>query len=62
MKLTQIEHIGIALKNMEESIELYKNVMHPKCYLLKIYEPNDKKRRRLAYHFFQPQVNSWRAH
>ncbi len=32
MKPTHIEHIGIAVKNLEESINYYENVLGLKCY------------------------------
>ena len=32
MELTHIEHIGIAVKNLEESINYYENVLGLKCY------------------------------
>jgi methylmalonyl-CoA/ethylmalonyl-CoA epimerase len=34
MKLTHIEHIGIAVKNMEESIKFYEEVLGLKCYAI----------------------------
>lgn len=32
MNITHIEHIGIAVKNLEESIAYYENVLGFKCY------------------------------
>ncbi|MBX3007307.1 MAG: methylmalonyl-CoA epimerase [Melioribacteraceae bacterium] len=32
MNITHIEHIGIAVKNLEESIKYYENVLGFKCY------------------------------
>lgn len=32
MKPTHIEHIGIAVKNLEESIPYYENLLGTKCY------------------------------
>jgi len=32
MKLSHIEHIGIAVKNLEESIKFYENALGLKCY------------------------------
>ena len=32
MEITHIEHIGIAVKNLEESIKYYENVLGLKCY------------------------------
>ena len=41
MELTKIEHIGIAVKNLEESIEFYENILGLKCY--NIEEVKDQK-------------------
>jgi len=32
MEITHIEHIGIAVKNLDESIKYYENVLGLKCY------------------------------
>ncbi len=32
MNLTHIEHIGIAVKNMDESIKFWENILGLKCY------------------------------
>jgi methylmalonyl-CoA/ethylmalonyl-CoA epimerase len=32
MKISHIEHIGIAVKNLEESVTFYENIMGLKCY------------------------------
>lgn len=34
MKITHIEHIGIAVKNMDEAINYYENVLGLKCYAI----------------------------
>ncbi|MBN1300583.1 MAG: methylmalonyl-CoA epimerase [Melioribacteraceae bacterium] len=34
MELTHIEHIGIAVSNLEESIKYYENVLGLKCYAI----------------------------
>ncbi|MHB8905818.1 MAG: methylmalonyl-CoA epimerase [Melioribacteraceae bacterium] len=34
MEITHIEHIGIAVKNMEEAIKYYEGVLGFKCYLV----------------------------
>ena len=34
MKITHIEHIGIAVENLEESIKYYENVLGLKCYAI----------------------------
>ncbi|HPI38440.1 MAG TPA: methylmalonyl-CoA epimerase [Ignavibacteriaceae bacterium] len=34
MELTHIEHIGIAVKNMDEAIKFYENIFGMKCYAI----------------------------
>jgi methylmalonyl-CoA/ethylmalonyl-CoA epimerase len=41
MKLTHIEHIGIAVKNLEESIKYYEDILGLKCYAVE--EVKDQK-------------------
>jgi len=41
MKLTHIEHIGIAVKNFESSIKFYEEVLGLKCYAIE--EVKDQK-------------------
>ena len=41
MKLTHIEHIGIAVKSIEKSIPYYENVLGLKCYAIE--EVKDQK-------------------
>jgi methylmalonyl-CoA/ethylmalonyl-CoA epimerase len=41
MKPTHIEHIGIAVKNLEESIKYYEGVLGLKCYAIE--EVKDQK-------------------
>ncbi len=41
MNLTHIEHIGIAVKNLNESIKYYENVLGLKCYAIE--EVKDQK-------------------
>jgi methylmalonyl-CoA/ethylmalonyl-CoA epimerase len=41
MNLTHIEHIGIAVKNLDESIKYYEDVLGLKCY--EIEEVKDQK-------------------
>lgn len=41
MKLTHIEHIGIAVKNLTDSISYYENVLGLKCYAIE--EVKDQK-------------------
>ncbi|MCJ7552880.1 MAG: methylmalonyl-CoA epimerase [Ignavibacteriaceae bacterium] len=41
MNITHIEHIGIAVKNLEESIKFYETVLGLKCYAIE--EVTDQK-------------------
>ncbi len=41
MKLSHIEHIGIAVKNLDESIQYYEEVLGLKCYAVE--EVKDQK-------------------
>ncbi len=41
MKLTHIEHIGIAVKNLEESIRYYEDILGLECYAVE--EVKDQK-------------------
>lgn len=41
MELTHIEHIGIAVENLEESISYYENILGLKCYAIE--EVKDQK-------------------
>lgn len=41
MNITHIEHIGIAVKNLQESIDYYEKILNLKCY--KIEEVADQK-------------------
>jgi len=41
MNISHIEHIGIAVKNLEESIKYYENVLGLKCYAVE--EVKDQK-------------------
>lgn len=41
MEITHIEHIGIAVKNLEESIKYYENVLGLECYAIE--EVKDQK-------------------
>lgn len=41
MNLTNIEHIGIAVKNLEESIKFYEDTLGLKCYAIE--EVKDQK-------------------
>ncbi len=41
MNITHIEHIGIAVKNLQESIDFFEKILNLKCY--KIEEVADQK-------------------
>lgn len=41
MKLEKVEHIGIAVKNLEESIKFYEEILGLKCYAIE--EVKDQK-------------------
>lgn len=41
MNITRIEHIGIAVKNLDESINYYENILGLKCYAVE--EVKDQK-------------------
>jgi len=41
MEITHIEHIGIAVNNLEEAIPYYENVLGLKCYAVE--EVKDQK-------------------
>jgi methylmalonyl-CoA/ethylmalonyl-CoA epimerase len=41
MKLTQIEHIGLAVKNLNDAIKFYEEVLGLKCYAIE--EVEDQK-------------------
>lgn len=38
MKITHVEHIGIAVPNLAEAIEYYENVLGLKCYKTEVVE------------------------
>jgi methylmalonyl-CoA/ethylmalonyl-CoA epimerase len=54
MELTHIEHIGIAVKNLEESIKFYENVFGLKCY--SIEEVKDQKVRTAFFKIGQTKI------
>jgi methylmalonyl-CoA/ethylmalonyl-CoA epimerase len=43
MKLTKIEHIGIAVKSLDESIKFYEEILGLKCYATEIVEDQKVK-------------------
>ncbi|MBI5730587.1 MAG: methylmalonyl-CoA epimerase [Ignavibacteriales bacterium] len=54
MELTHIEHIGIAVKNLEESIKFYESVLGLKCYSIK--EVKDQKVRTAFFKIGQTKI------
>jgi len=54
MEISHIEHIGIAVKNLEESISLYENVFGLKCY--NIEEVKDQKVRTAFFKLGQTKI------
>ena len=54
MELTHIEHIGIAVKNLEESINYYENVLGLKCYAVE--EVKDQKVRTAFFKIGQTKI------
>ncbi len=54
MNLTKIEHIGIAVKNLEESIKLYENIFGMKCYAIE--EVKDQKVRTAFFMLGQTKI------
>lgn len=54
MKLTHIEHIGIAVKNLEEGIQFYENVFGLKCYAIE--EVKDQMVRTAFFHLGQTKI------
>ncbi len=54
MELTSIEHIGIAVKNLEESIEFYENILGLKCYAVE--EVKDQKVKTAFFNVGQTKI------
>lgn len=54
MELTHIEHIGIAVKNLDESIKFYENVFGLKCYAIE--EVKDQKVRTAFFKIGQTKI------
>ena len=54
MNLTKIEHIGIAVKNLEESIKHYENIFGLKCYAIE--EVKDQKVRTAFFMLGQTKI------
>ena len=43
MKISHIEHLGIAVKSIEEALPYYENVLGLKCYNIETVENNNGK-------------------
>jgi len=54
MKPTHIEHIGIAVSNLEESIAYYENVLGLKCYAIE--EVKDQKVKTAFFQIGQTKI------
>ncbi len=54
MELTSIEHIGIAVKNLEESIKFYENILGLNCYAVE--EIEDQKVRTAFFNVGQTKI------
>lgn len=54
MNLTQIEHIGIAVKNLNESIKFYEEILGLKCY--SIEEVKDQKVKTAFFQIGQTKI------
>lgn len=54
MKPTHIEHIGIAVKSLEESIKYYENILGLKCYAIE--EVKDQKVRTAFFMVGQTKI------
>ncbi len=54
MNISQIEHIGIAVKNLEESIKYYEEILGLKCY--SIEEVKDQKVRTAFFKVGQTKI------
>ncbi len=54
MDLTHIEHIGIAVKNLEESIKYYEDVLGLKCYAVE--EVKDQKVKTAFFQIGQTKI------
>lgn len=54
MDLTHIEHIGIAVSNLEESIKFYEDILGIKCY--KIEEVKDQRVKTAFFNVGQTKI------
>ena len=57
MNISHIEHLGIAVKSLEEAIPYYENILGLKCY--SIEEVADQKGRRPFSKWGRPKSNYW---
>ena len=57
MKPTHIEHIGIAVKSLEEAIPFYENVLGLKCYAVE--EVKDQKVKTAFFQVGQTKIECW---
>jgi methylmalonyl-CoA/ethylmalonyl-CoA epimerase len=54
MNLTHIEHIGIAVKNLDESIKFYEKILGLKCYAIE--EVKDQKVKTAFFQIGQTKI------
>ncbi len=54
MELTSIEHIGIAVKNLEESIKFYEDILGLNCYAVE--EVEDQKVKTAFFNVGQTKI------
>jgi methylmalonyl-CoA/ethylmalonyl-CoA epimerase len=54
MNLTHIEHIGIAVKNLDESIKFYEEILGLKCYAIE--EVKDQKVKTAFFQIGQTKI------
>jgi len=54
MELTSIDHIGIAVKNLEESIKFYEDILGLKCYAIE--EVEDQKVKTAFFNIGQTKI------
>ena len=54
MTTSYVEHIGIAVKNLQESIQLYENILGVPCY--NVEEIPDQKVRTAFFHIGQTKI------
>ena len=59
MKISHIEHIGIAVPNLEEAIKYYETVLGLKCYKTEVVE--DQKVTTAFFMVGQTKIELWEA-